>query len=140
MKLHTTNYFNTFIEIAEDCPIDFGHIPVSGREKKTVAEKQYDLIAKHPYKYTSDEVVFQIFAESSDLHSSEYEQARERFFSKGQPCLRTSPLGKRYGFGIHFNAEGRMALYGAESDEYRQCSADPAVKKLKAVRSTRKQL
>ncbi len=138
MKTHSTNYYNTFIEIAEDCPVDFGDMPASGKEKKTVAEMQYDLIAKHPYRFTSDEVVFRIFAEKKDLLPSEYEQARSDFFSKGQPCLRASPLGKRYGFGIHYDPEGRMALYGAETAEYKQFMADPAVKKLKAMRTSRK--
>ena len=27
MKIHTTNYKNTFIEIAEDCPVSSGQIP-----------------------------------------------------------------------------------------------------------------
>lgn len=138
MKTHSTNYYNTFIEIAEDSPIDFGEAPVSKKEKKTVAEMQYDLIAGHPYKFTSDEVVFRIHAERNDLLPSEYQQAELDFFSKGQPCLRASPLGKRYGFGIHYDQEGKMALYGAETAEYRQFMADPAVKKLKAMRSARK--
>lgn len=138
MKTHSTNYYNTFIEIAEDCPVDSGEVPYSGKEKKTVAEMQYDLIAKHPYRFTSDEVVFSIFAEKNDLLPSEYEEARNRFFSKGQPCLRASPLGKRYGFGIHYDAEGRMALYGAETEKYRQFMADTAVKKVKAMRTSRK--
>lgn len=139
MKTHTTNYFNTFIEVAEDCPLDFGEPPVSKKEKKkTVAERQYELIAGHPYKFTSDEVVFQIYAEKNELLPGEHEQARNDFFSKGQPCLRASPLGKRYGFGIHYDAEGRMALYGAETTAYKQLMADPAVKKLKAMRTSKK--
>jgi len=138
MKTHSTNYYNTLIEIAEDCPADAGETPVSGKDKKTIAEKQYELIARHPYRFTSDEVLFRIFAEKNDLLPSEYEQARSEFFSKGQPCLRTSPLAKRYGFGIHYDQEGRMALYGAETDRYQQLMADPAVKKVKAMRAARK--
>jgi len=138
MKTHTTNYYNTFIEIAEDCPLDFGEVPLSKKEKKTVAERQYELIAAHPYKLTSDEVVFQIYAEKNEILPEEYEQARAEFFSKGQPCLRASPLGKRYGFGIHYDGEGKMALYGADTDAYKQFLADPEVKKLKAMRTARK--
>lgn len=138
MKTHSTNYYNTFIEIAEDCPVDFGDVPSSGKEKKTVAEMQYDLIMKNPYRFTSDEVVFRIFAEKKDLLPSEYPQARSDFFSKGQPCLRASPLGKRYGFGIHYDSDGRMALYGAETVRYKDLLADPAVKKVKAMRTSKK--
>lgn len=138
MKTHSTNYYNTFIEIAEDCPVDFGEAPMSKKDKKTAAEMQYDMIARHPYRFTSDEVVFSIFAEKHELLPSEYEEARNDFFSKGQPCLRASPLGKRYGFGIHYDPEGKMALYGAESEEYKRFMTDPAVKKLKAMRTSKK--
>lgn len=138
MKTHSTNYYNTFIEIAEDSPVDFGEAPVSKKEKKTAAEMQYDLIARHPYTFTSDEVVFRIYAEKKELLPSEYEQAQSDFFSKGQPCLRASPLGKRYGFGIHYDQDGRMALYGAETKEYKAFLDDASVKKVKAMRSARK--
>ena len=101
MKLHTTNYFDTFIEIADDSAADCGTVPPS-KEKKTVAEMQYELIAKNPYKYTSDDVLFMVYAERNDLKKAEYKQAREQFFSKGQACFRASPLTKKYGFGVHF--------------------------------------
>ena len=48
MKIHTTNYFDTFIEVAEDTKIDCGIKPPI-KEKKTIAEMQYDLIVKNPY-------------------------------------------------------------------------------------------
>jgi hypothetical protein len=34
----TTNYFNTLIEIAEDCPVDHGKIPPLKGSKKLVAD------------------------------------------------------------------------------------------------------
>lgn len=40
MKTHSTNCFDTFIEVAEDTKADFGTIPPS-KEKKTVTEMQY---------------------------------------------------------------------------------------------------
>ncbi|HWV72688.1 MAG TPA: DUF6157 family protein [Pseudosphingobacterium sp.] len=27
MKTHTTNYFDTFIQVAEDCPVASGEVP-----------------------------------------------------------------------------------------------------------------
>jgi hypothetical protein len=47
MKIHTTNYYDTFIEVAEDTKASSGLIPPS-KDKKTVAEMQYELIAHHP--------------------------------------------------------------------------------------------
>lgn len=100
MKVHTTNYFDTFIEVAENTKVASGIRPPS-KDKKTIAEMQYELIAQNPYKYTSDDLLFQVFADRNNLTKAEYKYSRELFFSKGQPCLRTSPLTKTYGFGIH---------------------------------------
>ena len=97
MKQHSTNYLDTFIEIAEDCPATRGEVPPLKGDNKTVANLQFDLVSKNPYKYTSDEAFFQVFADRNDLTKTEYKDAREKFFSKGQPCFRASPLTKRYG-------------------------------------------
>lgn len=136
MKVHTTNYFDTFIEVADDTKAVCGTIPPS-KGTKTVAEMQYEMIAKNPYKFTSDDIFFQVFADRNDLTKAEYQKAREEFFSKGQPCFRASPLTKTYGFGIHSDGNGKVALYGMESDEYQKFLADISVKKVKAMKSVR---
>ena len=56
--MHTTNYRNTFIEIAEDSKITKGEMPPLKGEKKTVANLQFDMLYDSPYHYTSDEVLF----------------------------------------------------------------------------------
>ncbi|MCP2043914.1 DUF6157 family protein [Pontibacter sp. HSC-36F09] len=138
MKVHTTNYFNTFIQVAEDTKAGCGIKPTSKGDKKTIAEMQYDLIARHPYRYTSDDVLFQVFAARNDLYEAEYTQEREQFFSKGQACFRASPLTKTYGFGVHCDSEGKIAIYGVETAEYEKFAADPNLKKVKAMKSSRK--
>ncbi len=135
MKIHTTNYQNTFIEIAEDCPVNIAEVPPMKGDKKSVANRQFEMLDKNPYKYTSDDVFFQVFADRKDLTKSEYQKEREKFFSKGQPCFRASPLTKRYGFGIHCNEDGKIAMYGAETQEYSKFVADKTIKKVKAMRS-----
>jgi len=136
MKIHTTNYFVTFIEVAEDTKADNGTLPPA-KDKKTVAEMQYVLIVNNPYKYTSDDIFFQIFADRNDLTTAEYKQAREQFFSKGQPCFRASPLTKTYGFGIHSDSNGKVALVGMETDEYQKFLVEEKIKKIKAMKSNR---
>jgi Family of unknown function (DUF6157) len=135
MKTHTTNYTDTFIEIADDCPTTLGEIPPLKGDKKTVANIQFEILSKNPYRYTSDDVLFQVFAEKNDLTESEYEKARAEFFSKGQPCFRASPLTKRYGWGIHNNEEGKIALFGCETKEYEQISAK--IKTVQAMKSSK---
>jgi len=137
-KIHTTNYFNTFIEVAEDTKVACGTKPPSKADKKTIAEMQYALLAENPYKFTSDEVLFQVFADRNDLTQAEYDQARQQFFSKGQPCFRTSPLTKTYGFGIHADSNGKVALIGMETEQYENFQNDPTIKKVKAMRTTKK--
>ena len=136
MKIHSTNYFDTFIEVAEDTKADCGTKPPT-KEKKTVAEMQYGMIVKNPYKYTSDDVFFQVFADRNDLTKAEYKQAREQFFSKGQPCFRASPLTKTYGFGIHSDSKGKVALFGMETDEYQKYSNAKSLKVIKAMKSSK---
>lgn len=137
MKEHTTNYFNTFIEIAEDCPIDQAEIPPLKGDAKSVANLQFEMINKNPYKFSSDDVLFQVFADRKEILKEEIAAARKAFFSKGQACFRASPLTKRYAWGIHSNSEGKIALIAAGTDEYEKLINDPNLKKYKAMKSKR---
>ena len=136
--MHTTNYFNTFIEVAEDCPSEVGEMPPVKDDKKSVANLQFEMIFENPYKYTSDEVLFGVFAKRKEFDKQEIEEQRENYFSKGQPCFRASPLTKRYGWGIHNNEEGKIAMYEVESKEYKTYLKDDSIEKVKAMRSKRK--
>lgn len=138
MKVYTTNYENTFIEVAEDCPAVMGEIPKIKGNTKTVAAIQFEIIRKNPYKFTSDDVLFQVFADRNDLTKSEYITGREQLFSKGQACLRASPLTKRYGWGIHNDENGKIALYAMETPEYQKFLGDKNLKVVKAMRTSRK--
>jgi hypothetical protein len=77
-----------------------------------------------------------VFAQRNDLRPEDQE-ARKVYFSKGRPCLRTSPLAKNYGFGIHHDNYGKVALYGMETNEYQHFLDNDMVKKIKAMRSTK---
>jgi hypothetical protein len=135
--MKTTNYYNTFIEVAEDSPVKAAEIPPKKGDEKTIANIQFEMISNNPYKYTSDDVIFSAYIIKQNLAKENYEKERQSFFSKGQACFRSSPLPKRYGWGIHSNAEGKIAIYGAESGEYKKYSEDKNLKHLKAMRSKR---
>ncbi|GAB3226828.1 DUF6157 family protein [Spirosoma arcticum] len=137
MKLHTTNYVNTFIEVADDSPATQGETPPGKENTKSVATLQFEVLSRNPYQFTSDDVVFEVYARKNDLAESERQQARQQFFSKGQPCLRSSPLTKRYGWGVHSNEAGRIAIYGFNSEDYNRLVEDSQLKHLKAMRSKR---
>ena len=137
-KIHTTNYYDTFIEVPEDTKVSCGTKPSSKTEKKTIAEMQYEILVDNPYKFTSDDIFFQVFANRNDLIQAEYEQARQQFFSKGQPCFRSSPLTKKYGFGVHSDSNGKVAIFVMETEQYEKFQNDPKIKKVKAMRTSKK--
>ncbi len=137
MPAHTTNYFNTLIEIAEDCPTSVATLPAIKEGKTSVANYQFDKLNKHPYRHNSDEIIFGWYALRNEIPENEFSEARDVYFSKGQACLRTSPLAKKYGWGIHSNEEGKIAILPVESDEYKALVADDNIKKVKAMRTKR---
>jgi hypothetical protein len=139
--MHTTNYFDTFIAVADDSSAP-GAVPPPWRATPSVAELTYAMIAEHPYEHTSDDVIFTVWADRQRLPADTRDEARALFFSKGQPCLRSSDLGKRYGWGVHSDSEGRVALVPLGSRDYEQLASgrSPAgdrVAVTKAMRSSR---
>lgn len=68
------------------------------------------------------------------------EMLREQFFAASRACLRASPLGKRHGWGLHFDSAGRVALLDRDSDLYRRAEAGdlPGVTVRRALRTTRR--
>jgi hypothetical protein len=135
--MHTTNYTNTFIGIAEDCKASAAEIPPLKGAEKTVANLQFELLRDHPYEYTSDDILFQVYATKNKIAAKDLKAARELFFAKGQPCMRCSPLTKRYGWGVHNDEEGKIALVALDSKEYKKLSSDKKIKQTKAMRSSR---
>ncbi|MCH9809095.1 MAG: hypothetical protein K0U74_15325 [Alphaproteobacteria bacterium] len=138
---HTTNYSNVFISVAEDCPATSGEVPPERGGKPTVAGLQYAMIADSPYKHTSDEIVFATSAVGRALNAKASKAERQakwdQFFSKGQACLRASSLGKKFGWGIHSDERGRVAIYAVGSSEYESLAGDINLRQLKAMRSKR---
>lgn len=133
----STNYTGTFIQVAEDCPVVVAEEPPAREKAPTVVALQYALITERPYELTSDDVLFEVHATRQAIPAEARGTAREAFFAKSQACLRSSPLGRRYGWGIHHDADSRVALVPLGSDEYRALASDPSLKQLKAMRSSR---
>lgn len=84
MKSYTTNYINTLIEAAEDCPAFQAQIPPEKKEK-TLANLQYEKLIKNPYQYSSDDLIFECYAIKNEISENEKENEREKFFSKANP-------------------------------------------------------
>ena len=123
----STNYRDTLITASPDSPVSAGTVP---EKPGTVAAVQHGLLAT-PYAITSDDL----------LHAAHLarggDKSREDFFARPQACLRASPLVKQYGWGVHHDGEGRIALLGMESAEYRRLLDDPAIAKTPGMRRAR---
>jgi len=51
--------------------------------------------------------------------------------------MRASPLGKRFGWGVHADGEGRIAIYAVDSKRYQALASDPELEQTRAMRSKR---
>lgn len=137
------NYLDTFITVAPDSVVTESKVP-EPREQPTIPQLEYELLSAAPGKYTQQEIQFAVHVRRLGLSPKEVKARRQElwdaFFSKPHACLRASALPKKYGWGIHFDPEGRITLVPIQSSEYRQFAkgtkAGPKV--VAAMRSSRK--
>jgi Family of unknown function (DUF6157) len=133
------NYYSSFIGVAEDCGAGVGIEPPI-KAKPTAARLQFEIVMESPYEFTSEDVIFAASGAGqavADLPIKERREAQAAFFSKNQACLRASPLPKQYGWGVHSDAQGRVAIVSVGSAEYQRFANDPDTKQFKALRSKR---
>lgn len=137
------NYYRTLIAVADDCPVDAAVVPVARGGRRTVAVVQYEMLAAEPYRLTQEDVLFLTWLrrrpEGGEPDENEAARLRDAFFARSRACLRASPLPKRYGFGLLFDAEGRIALCPVESAEYRRIvDGGEGYTVVKAMRTSRR--
>lgn len=136
------DYFDTFLSVAEDCKVSEAKVPQPRGDKPTVAMLQYEMLSK-PFAHTQEAVLFEVWLARQDdidtdaLADDERQALFDEFYSKGQPCLRASPLTKTHGWGVVFQTDGKAALVAMESDDYAKHLANGDLKQLKAMRSKR---
>jgi len=97
---------------------------------------QYEFLTDQPYVLTLEDLMFAVHVRREGLSKTEAKsrtaEIRTKLFGKSYPCMRASLLAKKYGWGVHHDAMGRIALYGVESEEYRRF-ARGAVKEVAVV-------
>ncbi|AZV62671.1 MULTISPECIES: DUF6157 family protein [Peribacillus] len=132
------SYKNTLITISEDSKVSSAKVPVIKNEKPTIAYIEHDLINNNPYKFTQEDVQFKTYLIKNQMEAENAAELREQFFSKSKACFRASPLVKNYGWGIHYNNQGKIAIYDVNSEMYNQLLKQDDITKLKGMRSKRK--
>lgn len=130
-------YKNTFITVSEDSLVSSAIVPASKPEKPTIASIEYDLIKNNPYKYTQEDVQFQTYLFKNHIESNHTDELREQFFAKPKACFRASPLVKKYGWGIHYDDQGKIAIFDASSEAYHEFLNSANITVLKGMRSKR---
>lgn len=132
--MSTTNYVDTFIAVSPDSEIAAANpAPKPG----SVAAIQLELLQARPYGLTSDDLLFEVYARRAGVAEGDRAKERAAFFAKPQACLRASPLVKTHGWGLHHDAEGRVAAVAVESDDYARLKARADLKQTVGMRSRR---
>ncbi|MBT4552270.1 GIY-YIG nuclease family protein [bacterium] len=112
---------NAFIAISEDSDVDRSIIP---GPKKTVARIKYETLIENPYKFTERQLFYEVHVvrrKRNDLKIDSYQ-------------IKRSPLVQKFGWGIHVDNEGRLALIAKESSIYSELVANDDIKKIKAYK------
>ncbi len=124
-------YVNTFVAVAADCPVTTGVIP---DRPLSIPGIEYALLTANRYMLTGEDLILAVHSRHKGISEADIETFKAALFAKPHPCLRASLLTKRYGWGAHYDAEGRIALYGVETDDYRRLTSEPGIKVVPAMR------
>lgn len=127
-------YINTFVAVALDCPAGVGVVP--GRPM-SIAGLEYALLTANPYRLTGEDLILAVHAQHKGIADADIEAFKAALFSRLHPCLRASMLPKQFGWGAHYDAKGRIALYGVETDDYRRLTSQADIKVIPAMRNRR---
>ena len=131
---------NTFVLVAADCPVTAAEVPVGRGSTPTVPVLQHELLIARPYSLTLEDLMFEIHVRRAGLSAAEAKKQAAAIhallFGKPWPCMRASALPKRYGWGVHHDAAGKLALVPMQSAEYRRF-ADGKVKGVEVVPAMR---
>lgn len=123
--MEAVDYRDTFITVSPDSTAWSGQVPPVS-DAPSVAAATFELIAEHPYRWRASDVIFTVWANLRKLPKAARRQVRAEFFARPQACLRSSELAKRYGWGIHADHDGCVAIYAVGTPEYESLAAGVA--------------
>lgn len=133
-------YIDTFISVAEDCKATTGQAPPSRPGQPTVAAIQYAMLSAQPGRWDQEDVLLASapgVRGRDDIPAGELARLRNEYFAQPRACLRASPLPKTYGWGLHYDGQGRITLHGVDTTGYERWAQDASVQPLRAMRSSR---
>lgn len=134
---------NTFVLVAEDCPVHTGVTPSLRGGQPTIASLQHELLLAKPYKLTLKDLMLAVHLRREGLSAVDAKamakEIHEKLFGKPYPCMRASPLPKKFGWGVHYDAKGRIGLFAVDTPKYQRFASGEVagVEVVKAMRSKR---
>jgi len=102
-------YHEELIEVAEDCPVKCAIEPPVG-DPKTIARIGYEVLIENPYKFTEREFFKEVHFERRQMLNLKVESYN----------IKRSLIVRAYGWGIHRNQDGKLALVPMESAQYKE--------------------
>src|SRR6476620_11728683 len=109
---------NSFVLVAPDCKVTAAVAPVPKGGKDTVPVIQHELLTTRPYTLTLQDLIFETHVRRLGLSPAETKARKaeiwKELFAKSHACMRASALPKQYGWGVHYDAKGRLALVPME--------------------------
>jgi Family of unknown function (DUF6157) len=115
---------DTFVLVAPDCPALAGTVPKTRASGPTVAGLQHELLNANPYQLTLEDLMLAVHLRreglSPETADAQSDEIHTLLFGKPYPCMRASPLPKTYGWGVHHDHQGRICLFGVDSEEYKR--------------------
>ncbi len=130
------SHADTFIPVADDCPATTALPPPAGRAVPSRALLEFELLQGAPCSLDHDALNHEIHCRQRAA-VGDAPLARDKFLAKGHPCLRASSLTRRYGWGAHYDTQGKIAIFPMESSAYSALANDNPTRKLKAMRNKR---
>ncbi len=120
---------------APDCPAPAA-TPPPVKPRRARANIEYDLLTAAPYRLDHKGFSHAVHVAMAGA-AGKPALGFAAFHAKGQPCMRASPLTKRYGSAAHYDAAGRLALVDPASAHFAALAADPDLPQKPAMRSKR---
>ena len=125
-------YISTMSLVMEACAEN--KIPAKA---DSIAGLQYVTLNNAPYQFDGDGLLVHVTAQRRDVPKDEYSDLKTEIFSKGQPCLRASPLVKRLGWAVHHDADEKVGLVAVGSDRFEELLTDARITKHTGMRNKR---
>ena len=111
------------IKVAEDTPVDHAIDPPDRDLNKSIARITFEVLIENPYRYSEMELF-------NEVH---FVRRNRRDLKINSYSIKRSRLCQEFGWGIHRNKEGKLALIAMDSDKYQKLNRN-----IKTMRSYRK--